>query len=99
MKKYRFIGSEEQAETYSPYAPKVGKVYSGEAKICHSTAEYWANRSWGHNEWEEVVGDELVGEVDPFEAFMEGLIFGLVGEKEYPIAVKVLEKYKLYKNV
>ena len=93
MKKYKFIGTE------SDY---LGKVAYGKTYDENLTFENWFEKSVGYyadqhpNEWEEVV--DVVG-VDPFEAFMEGLIFGLVGEREHPIAVKVLEKYKSYKNV
>jgi hypothetical protein len=57
MKKYKFIGTEEEAEEYPRIIPEVGKIYSDEDKDGYNF-EMLTRMKWFSEEWEEVFDEE-----------------------------------------
>ena len=57
MKKYKFIGTEKEADEYWGNKPEVGKVYSGSDIVgsTTTTVQGWYNEKYTRHEWEEVV--------------------------------------------
>lgn len=58
MKKYRFIGTAQEAEEYGDPELKFGEVYDETFQLGHSTVGYWANSFLFRFEWEEVTEEE-----------------------------------------
>jgi len=83
MKYYKYIGSKEQAKEYNKKRPKKGKVYSEEDMISDLPVKEWTNvkdnwedvsYEWEEialtnvsGEWEEVVEDEVMVNIDDFK--------------------------------
>ena len=59
MRKFRFIGTEEQAQEYISPQPKLGVVYDEKDIIGNNSVSEWLeyNKEWDYKEWEEVVED------------------------------------------
>jgi hypothetical protein len=55
MRKFRFIGTEEQASEYDYPKPVCGEVYSEKVIIGNNYVSDWAGYNWEEKEWEEVV--------------------------------------------
>ena|SRR5690606_10728106 len=61
MKKYRFVGTQEEADDYlSSNNPIVNKIYSENDFIGQLSIKEWLNRSFGiRKEWEEVTDEDV----------------------------------------
>jgi len=69
MRKFRFIGTEEQASEYDYPKPVCGEVYSEKVIIGNNYVSDWAGYNWEEKEWEEVF--EVKEQVDPSPNFDE----------------------------
>jgi hypothetical protein len=78
MRKFRFIGTKDQAEDYDDDdLPVAGRVYLEGDEVGGVTVEEWATESTPtiRKEWEEVFEDSnLQTTPDLFEAYLEGVI-------------------------
>lgn len=67
MRKFRYIGSPQQARNYGSPIPTVGEIY-GENEIFGAyTVGTFASSDWEsvRNEWQEVIDQEVVDQVNP----------------------------------
>jgi hypothetical protein len=69
MRKFRFVGTEQDASEYSSPKPVVGEIYNETDVVGHNyVLDWWGyNKSWDGKEWEEVVEEKSVWEVEPFD--------------------------------
>jgi hypothetical protein len=60
MKKYRFIGTEDEAKHYTENLPERHKIYNENDIIGNYAVSWWVDcqRSWHVKEWEEVMDYE-----------------------------------------
>jgi hypothetical protein len=96
MKKYKFIGNQEEAEQYGNQPPVFGQVYSGNVHFGKNVGNEYnidecANNTEYGREWEEVI--------DPFEVYLEELSADLIESFSSDLVKSILGAYKLYKNV
>ena len=87
MRRFKFVGSSQQADEYFSPMPSVGSIYDIDAEIGGKTVKYWAEECTDtiRDEWEEVFEKEdsqqesyCVGSKD----FMSVSIITYNGDKE-----------------
>jgi hypothetical protein len=55
MRKFRFIGTEEDASEYDYPKPSCGGIYQENDFIGNDYVHAWVSYNWANEEWEEVV--------------------------------------------
>ena len=82
-RKFKFIGTEKEADEYWGHKPEVGKVYSGSDIVGSSTTtvQGWFDEKFTRHEWEEVFEETKSACSDPFPEFPKTTTCGgLLGE-------------------